>query len=585
MPRVPTYSNFDVQPTNIPSFREHAPAGLVQGETQGARQESEAGHALTRLSTVGQDIVTSQIATTNEASVKAAHTRFLEGVTSVLNDPSSGYLQTQGENALAGATQATQSIKSLQTDISGTLANPVQRQMFTQVSTPTVLASQSAIDRHAGTQNMHYAREASQARAHAASDFAVRAFDPNNPATEALFAQGITTQQIELEHQAALLGLKGTLRRQYILHGPDGRSGLNATYGGVVTNLISKGDTQGAQAFLKANQKNVAQPTYQKLQEYLTTADNRNNALGLSISLKAKGGIEAQTAAIDAMFKDGKINQETHALTLQKLRGDWGQQQSALLAKDKQVLGDIWGLKTQHGLNSVADLSPDILAYIKSRGLGPRVDAIMAHTPAADDPQVYMGLVHEAFTSPEKFLGTDITQYYGQLSTAHQKAIDTIYKGLLKQNTQEMQPQRIVYSTVRALRSQLLAAGLDPSPAPGSNRATQLASFEAGLHDELSLYMARNPNATPADAMRIGTGILKQATLAAPEHTFFGVGFGHETLPAWQMTQAQRDGQWTVPAKDAAQITAALQGANKPVTPQAIQAVYKQAHGVFDATQ
>lgn len=585
MPKVPEYSSLQVTPQELPGVEQRTPQRLIQISDLGPGEMVRVGNQMQQAGSDFANIAIQQQATQNEAAVKDAHAAFLTTVNSVMNDPENGYMNQQGSTAVDNAPQVRDSLVQMQKSMMDNLPNEAQRRMFKQASDQTVLAAGAQVEQHASKQLEVYSQAASQARAGAGQNQAVQNYNPTvsiDDAANSMYRQGLTAQRIELEDQANKKGLADPdLRDQYIKFGPDGKSGIVSTYAGVVTNLLAQNNTQGAQAYFDQVKGDMPVEMQDKLGGYLKTASDADQGLKLALDVKGQApDIGKQEDILDQMFKDGKIDAKVHGIALQQLRADTAQQRSEQAENDKAVLGRVWDLKNKNPNAGIADLSRSDYAYIESRGLGQHVDSILNSDPATDNPRLFLDLMQQAHDDPVAFLQQDITKFYGQLSGAHQRQLETAYNSIDKQDAKGIAAGKLVQGTLKTVKADMLAAGMNLNPKPGTKDADALATFEAQLHDTIAASVdPTKPAAQQAeDARRAALGLLKDQSLSGTG--WFGTSVGLTHKPVYQMTPEEKAKDWEVPDTDRLQIQQSLRRKGVPVTEANIQRTYKLGKGV-----
>jgi hypothetical protein len=590
MPTVPMQDAPGVAPQEAPQVQQRAPFRMMQMAEIGPGEQMRLGQGLEQAGNSIGNIAIDQQQQVNEAAVKTADAALQSHITDVLYNPDSGYTNQRGQSAVTGAPTAIQSLQDGAQGIVNGIDNPAQRQMFQATADARIAAATRQVQEHAGQQAGVYAMESSKLRQQAASDQAIQSYNPMPGANNDLFTQAVATQHLELEHQAAQLGINDPdARADYV------RNGMVPTYTALVNHLLENNQTKAAQTAFASIRDQLPAAVQDKLQGFLDSAGTKDDALSTAIDVKAKypGNIDAQEKYLDDQFKSGALQSDVHDLALQKLRADSAQQRSEQSENDKSVLGRIWAAKQQNPNLAITDLSSSDYAYITQRGLGPHVDSILSSGPVIDDAQLYNDLAHQAVDpdSREKFAQTNLMLYRGQLTSAHFDQIQRMQLGIDKGDAKQMQADKLVHDTVGGIKANMAAAGFTMTPKAGSPEAADLAHFETSLRDSLvAAQQEKQGPLTQQEARDIALGQMKDQAL---ENSYFWIfpkgGFlgdmiddltPNTTLPAYKMTPEQRAADWVIPEKDEADITSALQKAGMPATKAAIQAVYKRAQGV-----
>jgi len=576
MPTVPTLGP---APTAQPTGLAAPPADrlLYRSLGSGGQELEDLGHAMQSTGSDFAKIATDQLATQNEAATKNADSDFVAGLEKVLHDPDSGYLNSQGGDAVNGRDGAIDAVKKLQQGISDGITNPRQQQMFSDIANQRTQAALQAIDAHASQQGNKYAIESGMTRAATNGDAAARAYNPVGGADNTLYNQYIDTQKQELGEVADRMGLKDN---------PDGSDGVRAqfikenlakTYTSIVDHLTSNNQLQGAKDFFNSVQDQLPIAVRDKINNTLTAGQDKTDALNVALDVKSQTtDIAAQEKILDQRFKAGDITADVHDMALQKLRADTAQRRSEEAEADKSMIGQIWGLKQKNPNLALTDLTPSQIAYIKNRGLGTHVDAILNSSPAIDDAKLYNDQMRMASEDPSAFVKQDLSTLSGQLTPAHWDHLVGVQSSINRGDVKAMDQAKLMHNTVTDIKAGMLSAGINLTPKPGTPQAKALDAFESSLRDSLVAAQTAKGNAPLSrdEARQIGLGLLKDQTLT-------GTGWFIDThKPVWQMTPQERAAPWTIPDADRAQITQALRNRKQPVTEDAIQRLYKYTQGL-----
>lgn len=580
MPKVPTYDLPTVAREELPSAYQVAPRDIGRDAAIGARGMMDLGNGVQQAGAEYADLVVKQQADVNEGAVKDAHAQLVSSVSTVLHDPNTGFMNQLGKNAVDGYTNVQDTLSKLPENISAGLENDVQRKMFNQAAAITINSAISQAQQHSGQQTTKYELDSSQARANASADAAVRSYNPIPGADNSLYRQSITTQQIELESQADKLGITGKEKELYVQHGADGKSGMAATYTQLVSHLLDNNQTQAAKDYLNQMSDQLPIAVRDKLSEIIKVGQTKDDALGLAIDLKKHGTIDQQEKSLDDMFKSGKITPEVHEMALQKLRADNSQRRSEQSENDRAIIGQVWDMS--HKGQSLADLPTSTLNYIKTRGLGPQVDAIFKRDgEEQNDSKMFSDLSRMSADDPSGFVKMDLSTMSGQLSKSHFNHLIDVQTGINRQDIKAMDANKLVHDTIANTKSSLLAAGINLNVKPGTADADRLDQFETSMRDSLIAAQANKKDAplTRDEARNIALGILKDQALSGTG--YFNDSFGVTHKPAWQMTPDEKAANWKVPDADRTQIIQSLNKNGIKPTEQAIQRAYKMSKGVY----
>ena len=283
----------------------------------------------------------------NEATVTDAHASLLDRINAILHDPATGYMNLQGKNAVSSFNAVQDALGKMPKEMSDTLHNDQQRAMFDKASRPTLSAAIGQVQQHAARQMASYETDASHARAAAAADLAVNAYNPKPGADNTPYRQALITQKIELEKQSAQQGLTDpTLRDHYIQFGPDGKSGIAATYTNIVTRLLNNDQAQAAQTYFDRVKETLPEPMRDKLAGYVEDALHKHQGQNAALHAQAQTPDTAkQHQILDTLKNDGQISDTAHAIAKQTLHAQNASIQNQQTDNDKQIIARVWDLK------------------------------------------------------------------------------------------------------------------------------------------------------------------------------------------------------------------------------------------------
>lgn len=466
----------DPRPSSSP---EQAPAPDPRERIEPAQPQDQTGPGLSAADLAARH---------NAAAVTEAHAGLMESIDSILHgtgpDSIPGFLNLQGRDALNAHQGVQDTLGQMRKQLAGNLGNDTQRAMFDRVAAHTLDAAQRQADEHATAQLTQYEMDASRARATAAADFAVNAYNPKPGADNTLYWQSLAAQHNELEKQAARQGLDAEAKKQYIQHGPDGASGLVSTYTNVLTSLLGQDQVPGARTYFDHVQGELPEAMRGKLGANLADAEAQHQAQRIATQIKADApDMGKQTDALATKLDSGEITDHVHAIALQKLRADHAQTLSQQSDNDKQVLNRVWDLKNHNPNAAATDLSAADYAYLKSRGLSDQANAILNGHPAQDDPVLFNDLHRLSQDDPVKFAQANLLADSGNLSRAHYDYLQKVQDAIVKQTPQEMEASKTVNDAVAAVQASLRGVGINP--AHGGKSAASVAAFESSLRDQL----------------------------------------------------------------------------------------------------
>jgi hypothetical protein len=498
----------------------------------------------------------------NEAGVKSAQADWLGGMNAILYDPTTGFLNQKGAAAMGGFGAAQDAVEKYYKQISDSLGNPIQRDIFSKVSDPLLDAFRAQIQQHAASQCRVYDHDASQSSAQNACDLAVNAYNPAPGADNtlyrygaALYRYGAALYHNNLENifsHTCPVGPDNENYQALLDHhtqfGPDGNGGMVSLHNSIINRLLGDNQPQEARCYLDQVQHTLPEPTRDKLDQYICTATDQKTAYQTALQAQAQEtDLAKQQAILDGKLKNGQISQNVHDIAQQTLQASQNQMAAVQKQNDEQVIANVLGLKNNNPNAAITDIPASNWAYLTSRGLDRNAQAILDSHPATDDPKRFNDLHRLSIEDPVKFTQTNLLTESGNISQAHYKYLQTLQDAINKQDPQQMQASKVVNTAVNTLRAEMKMAGINPEP--GSPEEQQQAQIESDLRDQLiAAQQAKNGTPlTPEEAQNIamgyfadhvlngkGGGMLRNGEEKQPQ----AQGGKHKTAPSMQNTDS-----------------------------------------------
>ncbi len=474
MPKIPVPPQDDT----LPADNSAAPAAGQPEQADGGAA-FDADHA-------------ARIAQVNEGSVKNAQANWLDGMNTLLYHPDTGYLNQRGAPAVGSYGSLQDAMGKLYQQTVDNLGDDNQRGMFGRVSAPMLDAFQAQIRRHAEAQSQIYDRDASLARSAAAGNLAVNAYDTAPGADNSLYRRCLATVHNELEnwfsstHGDPAEEKNASLWEHIKQFGPDGDGGMSAIHTGIVNRLLENNQPDDARRYLDGVENSLPAPTRDKLDQFIRTGVDRQQALNAVLQAQTKSDDHAeQQQTLDGMRKSGKLGEDAYAIAQHSLQAAQQQKLAVQKQNDEQSLARVWGLKKTNPNAALTDIPASTLAYLKSRDLDKSAQAILSGHPATDDPALFNQLHRLASEDPVTFAQTSLIASSGQLSQAHMDYLQGLQDAINKQDPQAIEASKVVNGAVGIIRSGLQTMGVEANHAPDSREANALAMLESGLRDRL----------------------------------------------------------------------------------------------------
>jgi hypothetical protein len=226
MPKVPTYDNFQVSPNvrggqfapvsaPVQSGRAAGPvqSGRAAGPVQAGpglspalaglpgQQLQQTGEALQRAGATALEIQTQEQLTANQAVGKKADIELTASLSNLLHHPDTGYLMTEGENAIHGHEGTAKKIQEIRQSILEGIKSSAVREMVEPIFDQRVNSALVTMNVHAGREGKKFQLQAADSRA-----LVNLADAAHNPANEEKFNQAIRMAEKET---AAIAQIKG----------------------------------------------------------------------------------------------------------------------------------------------------------------------------------------------------------------------------------------------------------------------------------------------------------------------------------------------------------------------------------------
>lgn len=612
MPVVPSYDNTTVAPTNLPDVRQQVPRGLDSLVEKATGEQIRLGQAMQQTGAEGmQEIVAQQIQDT-ESKAKNGSTAYIAGSNAILHgapgnstdgtppDPSTGYLYKNGSDAVDGYKDTVKALADLKQKTLDGMDNNAQRQA---VQNALELHYQSAVTmaaEHAAKQRGVRDMADSKTRQSVSIDAAAKSFDPlmdkasysydpDKPDTSTPYQQYLHVANVEASTQAGIQGITDpTARTEFVRHQMQG------AYAQTFNNILKGGDPGSGQTaiandFFSAVKDQLDTPTQDKFQSVLNVSGRQDNEVTVRRALEQlPGSFKARYAALNDAFdnkgtlggvkvdgtvykavKAGLENTEAHALQ------DQNRQEAAMVGQAQD-----WVLKNPG--TPIAQMPRAMYLGLEAKGHLAAMDSFANRTAsgdaATDNPRLFLDLMSQAHDDPAGFLKQNITQFYGELSGAHRHQLEQAYNDIGKQDTKQIEANKLVQITLKNVDSSLENAGIKTKPIAGSPDAARYDQFKIGLHDSLVAALQENPNLKPEQARDIALGSLKDQALSGTG--YFGTTIGLSHMPVWKMTPDQKAASWAIPDSERTAIMQSLKKSGLPATDANVQRAYKLSKGV-----
>lgn len=499
MPRVPTYDSFQAAPGALSGGHFDAP---TMPDVAG-RQTKELGQGLLQAGIGLRTLAEKLQLETDEATTKEQDNALAEQIRTILHSPEGGYLNTLGKDAVGGREGAIQALQEARKRIEQNITTPAQRQMWQGVADRRMQSALQQIDMHGAQQVKVYNEGQTVARIKGSVADSVSNWTSWQEAGSP-FAQAKATALAEYDALAVQRGYGDDQKKQGRLEI------LTGLHGDVLNNMVSLGQTRQAKEYLAANVKEIDPGKVDNLRKLVEQAGVKDESLNLSMSLT--GGLQQQTAALDQMFKDGKISAEVRDATVQRVEHNWQVRKAQQAEGEKALLGGAYDWVLKNPGKDVLDMPPSMYQGLKNTGhLAPLVSfARSAGKPQTDDA-VYYGLRQMAAEQPDEFGKLDLLKSRDKLAPHDWQRMVELQTSIAKGDAKAMQMERAVGTAIKTIKADIAAAGIDLTPKEGTAQAKETATFMTSLYGTLDEAQQKKGGAlTPKEARDIGLGLLRE---------------------------------------------------------------------------
>lgn len=325
MPRVPTYDEFQAQPQVLGPTRVDAPMSPAMAAIPG-QQQQQYGQAVMQSGNAQAQIALDIQKDVNEAATKEADNAAAEALNTLLHDPKSGYLNTQGKNTLASTEETLKSAQDVIDKAGEGLTNDMQRRMFTDVARRRMLMAREQISVHAAAQTKVYnetetTKRMGNSRKDAAANWTLwntgKVLEDGTKEPNA-YSTAKATMIAEANHLAEMKGF-----------GPDSETAkslrLEQTtllHGDIISTMLAADKIKDAKEYYEKNSEEIDPEKRDEFKKALNTAGVAEESIKLAraMSIMNDGrSLVQQREDLDQMLEKGDITAATHSATMQQL--------------------------------------------------------------------------------------------------------------------------------------------------------------------------------------------------------------------------------------------------------------------------
>jgi hypothetical protein len=276
-----------------------------------------------------------------------------------------------------------------------------------------------------------------------------------------------------------------------------------------------------------------------KIESALDAGAAKDQSLKLALDLTSSGmSYKDQRKQLKDMYTSNKISAEVYDQTTIRINGEEVRAKQAEAEFNDSMSGRAQEWILNNPGKSVVDMPPNLYNWAKSKG---QLDTLnrfaSSNGEVTGDNAEFTRLYVMGADNPIEFI-REFDQKSNELRTVLSKSQ---YNSLLtrrgaigKADLQGQQASMVAAATVKSLRGNLLAAGLDVTPKEGSPEAAQFASFESQLIQAIEAKTEQEGRAlTLNETRKIGLDLLREGRLP-------GAGFagGDTKVRRFEATEA-----------------------------------------------
>lgn len=416
MPRVPTYDNFQVDPTNLPNVqvrpvgaRFDAPFTEAQATAPG-RAVQQFGLGLTQAGAGINKIVLDEFEQANQVRVNDAVTQAAKARLELTFSPTDGFVNLKGENALKRPNDKPLDVEyteKLQTRLDGIaqgLGNDQQRIKFKAQSDQLALQFQGSLNQHIAKEFNVYQDSVDDGTVRTGQEQMALAWgDPN------AIKQAQDAVRAAVVNKATRYGISGKAAEAALTEA------LSPGHTAVVAAAVDAGSLEYARQYLKDNTTELTPQARLQLTKAVDVGDFEKRTQEAAGDLWTKHGGDVKAALADARQRFTGKDEDGIVTRLKTLDGE---KQAITTRTQAQAQDQAWDIFNKTGsLGRVpatvqAAMDPQHWAALKNTA---RVQA--EGKSVKTDPNIYYALTLASATDPA-FKGEDLRKFADKLSPA-----------------------------------------------------------------------------------------------------------------------------------------------------------------------
>ena len=504
MPVVPVYDNLQtgIRPAAA-NVSGPAPGAIAADQMQGAaRAVNDAAGQMGKILLDAQEQA-------NQVRVNDAMNQAIGARLKWTHDKEAGFTVLQGRAALDrpdGKSLDFEYEEKLSADlggIAGSLGNDAQKRAFQMQAGQLVTQFRGQVQAHMATESKQFALSTQAGTVKVAQDQA--GLEPFNPDIRTQSANAIKAAVAEAGRIQGLAPVDVLARTV---------EALSPMHGTVLTAMIQQRRLDDAKAYLADSRAELTPTDRAKFEGALQIGQQREKVQAWGDSVMGKSLSQADALAATREKFAGVDRDEAVKEIEQRY-----QEREIARTRDAKATGNAaWSAVMETGripAPMLADLrtkAPEeerqIRDWLDAKWRRAKADA---EGKATTDMDVYYGLRRMAMDDPAAFGQIDLRKSQPYLKDGDLKHLIEIQGGISRNDAKAMESQRMLKSTLSAVRADVLAAGIDLTPKEGTPQAKQTAIFMGTLTQALDAATAsKGSPLTAEEGKRIGLSMVRE---------------------------------------------------------------------------
>jgi hypothetical protein len=506
----------------VPRIATPSARGLAAVESPLAQVAGSITQGATALAKLSADL--------DEMRVEDAYNTLRTKQTELMMNPETGFMSKRSADAVAPdfmSRYVTDFDKEAEA-LSEKLQNPQQRELFSRRAAASKAEFSDSIMRHVLGETTRYSDDVYAG---------VKATEINSLATNwkdpAKIRDSLSRIVANTASWADRRGLTGdALLAEQVAN-------MSSAHATVVQSALDAGDFEYARKYFEDNKGQISAPVMSKIESALDAGAAKDQSLKLALDLTSSGmSYKDQRKQLKDMYTSNKISAEVYDQTTIRINGEEVRAKQAEAEFNDSMSGRAQEWILNNPGKSVVDMPPNLYNWAKNKG---QLDTLnrfaSSNGEVTGDNAEFTRLYVMGADNPIEFI-REFDQKSNELRTVLSKSQ---YNSLLtrrgaigKADLQGQQASMVAAATVKSLRGNLLAAGLDVTPKEGSPEAAQFASFESQLIQAIEAKTEQEGRAlTLNETRKIGLDLLREGRL--PGAGFFG---GDTKVRRFEATEA-----------------------------------------------